>query len=206
MVLLQDDLWNRLSDELGGAMQSALQSCELLLCSLFPTISGPCDTQDFSSGTERLPTGEHAIFLYDMVYDGADLTRMAFDNIDPLISKSLERVETCACPTDEGCIRCIANPLFDQPASKTATCAMLRAIQTILQNEAPTVRHSSEDWTSRLEPESVRQCPSCDAEGSFRSAVLLKLWCENGGRVDASNNLPREHFAGEELPVCPDSR
>lgn len=174
MLLIRDSLWDCLYAELGGRTSVALQSCERLLCSLFPTVSGPCDTQDFSSGIDSLPTGEHAVFLYDMVYDGVGLTKTAFEQMDTLIEKSLERVESCECPTDEGCIRCIANPYVDQTASKDATRKVLRTIREMLECETPTIIHKEDDWTARLDlgqqtcstchssvPPVARFCPNC---------------------------------------------
>ena len=112
--------------------RSALASCERLIASLFPTISGPCDTQDYSSFSEVQKDGSAVIYLYDMVYDGVDLTTGAFDMIGQLIDKSLERLITCDCATDEGCFRCIANPRVEEKSSKEGTAQLLRILQRVI--------------------------------------------------------------------------
>ena len=88
LLLLRNPLWDELVEKLGPSMaKSALGSCERLLAGLFPTISGPCDTQDFSSFSEILRDGNAVIYLYDMVYDGVDLTTGAYEMMDQLIGE-----------------------------------------------------------------------------------------------------------------------
>lgn len=163
MLLIRPPLWSRLVAELAGDAIGALQSTERLLCSLFPTISGPCDAQDFSSGVERLPTSEYAIFLYDLVYDGVDLAKIAFGKIGELVEKSLERLDACSCPGDEGCFRCIANPRVDERVSKAATRQFLQVIADVLRNETPTVVHSDRDWSVELQAQVATSCGRCSA-------------------------------------------
>ena len=129
LVLIRKPLWDEVVSELGptGA-KSALASCERLLSSLFPTVSGPCDTRDYSSVSELLKDGNAVVYLYDMVYDGVDLTTGAFESINLLIEARIERLTTCVCPTDEGCFRCIANPRVDEKTSKEATARLLRSV------------------------------------------------------------------------------
>jgi DEAD/DEAH box helicase domain-containing protein len=163
MLLLRPSLWSQLVAELAGDALGSLQSTERLLCSLFPTISGPCDAQDFSSGAERLPTGEYAIFLYDLVYDGVDLAKIAFGKIGELIEKSLERLDACSCLGDEGCFRCIANPRVDERVSMAATRQFLQVIADVLRNETPTVVHSDRDWSVELQAQVAMSCGRCGA-------------------------------------------
>ena len=163
MILLQADLWATLTAGLGAATVGALRSAERLFCSLFPTISGPCDVNDYSSGTAQLVTGEYAIFLYDLVYGGVDLTRVAFDKIDALVERSLERLDSCSCDGDEGCLRCIANPLFDDPASKTATRQVLAAIHRVLSEETPTIAGTRQDLPVRIQQSPSLKCGTCGA-------------------------------------------
>lgn len=161
MLLFKPDFWSRRSEELPPTTIDGLRSSERLLCSLFPTIAGPCDTNDFSSTIDRLPTGEWAIFLYDLVYDGVDLTKGAFELIDALVARSIERIDTCDCPGDTGCFRCIANPLADEPTSKLATRSILEAIQRVLQHETPSVSRTDEDLADSLQADSAVKCPTC---------------------------------------------
>ena len=162
MLLIKPPLWDSLCDELGAAAQRALQACERLLWGLFPTVVGPCDLQDYSSGVDQLPTGEHAVFLYDQVYDGAGLTKSAFHKLGDLIEKSLERLVSCDCQTDAGCIRCIANPRVNEEASKRATSQVLAALQEMIAHETPRVVHADVDWETKLasRENSCRQCSS----------------------------------------------
>ena len=161
MLSFSKPFWQTISSKLGPHPQSTLFSVERLLASLFPTISGPCDTQDFSSAVDRLVTEENAIFLFDMVFDGVDLTSAAFEKMSELVGKSVERVEQCSCTTDEGCFRCIANPLADEPASKTATVVLLKAIQSVLDSVQPERTNKERDWDSAFEAQAERPCGTC---------------------------------------------
>jgi len=163
MLLIRPPLWSRLLAGLGGDAFGSLQATERLLCSLFPTVAGPCDAQDFSSGIERLPSGEYAIFLYDLVYDGVGLTEAAVATIGQLVGNSLERLDACSCPGDEGCFRCVANPREDQRASKAATRQLLQAIANALRDEAPTVIRAERDWAVELQSETALSCRRCGA-------------------------------------------
>jgi DEAD/DEAH box helicase domain-containing protein len=161
LLLLRRRLWENLTAELGADAKSALTSCERLLVSLFPTISGPCDTQDFSSFSDVIKDGSAAVYLYDMVYDGVDLTTGAFDKMDPLIDKSLARLDACDCATDAGCFRCIANPRVDEKTSRFATRRLLLTIQQILRTECPTITKSTVTSIDALTAEVLIICPSC---------------------------------------------
>lgn len=161
MLSFSKSFWSAISPRLGPNPLSALSSVERLLASLFPTISGPCDTQDFSSAVDRLATDENAIFLFDMVYDGVDLTSAAFDKMPELVGKAIERVEQCSCPSDEGCFRCIANPLADSPASKHATLTLLRAVEQVLEDVPPQLSVTERDWDSAFEAPPATPCGTC---------------------------------------------
>ncbi len=164
MILLKADLWAVLTANLGAAAAGTLRSSERLLCSLFPTISGPCDLNDFSSGTDQLATGEYAIFLYDLIYGGVDLTRTAFDRIHSLVEKALERLDECSCEGDEGCLRCIANPRNDVQVSKAATRQVLAAIHRVLLQETPANPRSRQEWSLRIGQEPSVMCGICGTD------------------------------------------
>ena len=176
-ILIRKPMWDNLTNDLGNAnAKTALTSCERLLSSLFPTISGPCDIQDFSSFSEVLKDGSAAIYLYDNVYDGVDLTTGAFDKIEQLIDKSLERLMTCDCKEDLGCFRCIANPRVGEPTSKDATARLLRTLRDMIAAESPKLTERSDDPATLLAPDAAMTCPSCSA-----NIVKGDRFCKNCG-------------------------
>lgn len=181
MILLRQPLWNAIVSQLGmQTAKSALQSCERLLWSLFPTISGPCDKQDFSSASEILPDGQAAIYLYDMVYDGVDLTTAAFDRACDLLDKANERLQTCECNSDEGCFRCIANPRYLEPTSKAGTTVLLKAIQEVVCGTKPKITRQHDD-EALLDQVRTIKCPSCS-----ESCKYGDRFCSNcGEKVEA---------------------
>ncbi|MEX2142521.1 MAG: DEAD/DEAH box helicase [Pirellulales bacterium] len=176
-ILIKKPMWDDIVRDLGnGNAKAALASCERLISSLFPTVSGPCDIQDFSSFSEILKDGAAAVYLYDNVYDGVDLTTGAFDKIELLIEKALERVTTCDCIEDVGCFRCIANPRQSDPTSKNATARLLRTLRDMIVTESAHVTIRSDDSAALLAPDAVVTCPSC-------SALIAKgdRFCKNCG-------------------------
>lgn len=161
MLAFSRSFWSDMSDKLGLNPHAALLAVERLLASLFPTTSGPCDTQDYSSGIDRLATNENALFLYDTVYDGAGLTTVAFDHISDLVGKAIDRLNSCACTTDEGCLQCIANPLADERVSKMAARTLLISIHEVLMNKDPILREIAQDFDASLLDGAVTECATC---------------------------------------------
>ena len=160
LIRLRRSLWDELVDNLGMQdARSALQSSERLLWGLFPAVSGPCDKQDFSSASEVAPDGTASLYLYDMVYDGVGLTTVALDRMQLLLDKSLERLEQCECDTDQGCFRCVANPLSNEPASKRATLHLLSRLRDELAGECK-ITQVEEEPQLQEEPSS-QPCPAC---------------------------------------------
>jgi DEAD/DEAH box helicase domain-containing protein len=164
MLQFKKPFWEEICRSLGATAGASLESCERLLCSLFPTISGPCDTQDYSSGIDRLPTGETAVFLYDLVYDGVDLTTVAFSKMAELVAKAEEHVMGCECTTDLGCFRCIANPLVNEVTSKAGTIKLLNMIGTMLREETARVTVKLDDWSERLHVPDALKCSACNVD------------------------------------------
>ena len=160
MLSFSDSFWSSLVSQIGPNPQAALSGVERLVTGLFPTVSGPCDTQDYSSAVDRLTNGNNALFLYDTVYDGVDLTTMAFEKMPELIEKSIERVNACTCEEDEGCFRCIANPRSDEASSKRATLNLLTAIQAVLLEKTPTITVNENDWATSGEEVEIT-CKQC---------------------------------------------
>lgn len=160
-LVLRPQLWASFVSTLGDTeAKNALASCERLVSSLFPTVSGPCDTQDYSSFSEVLSDGSAVIYLYDNVYDGAELTTCAFAKALPLITHSLERLMGCECADDTGCFRCIANPKVQEASSKKAASQMLKTIQRELMTE-PVITNSQPDASTLFAPEALAVCPRC---------------------------------------------
>ncbi len=163
MIVLKQPFWDRVRWNLRGNEMQALESCERLLGGLFPTISGPCDTQDFSSAVDQLQTREFAIFLYDAVYDGVGLTFEAFEHMKPLVQKATERLQHCECCEDEGCFRCVANPNRERPASKSDAELVLRELLTELGDHVPHLQTITTDWLSTIEQTAGSPCPTCQS-------------------------------------------
>lgn len=178
MLLLRPALWSRVLNRLGPAdAKAALQSCERLLCSLFPTITGSCDRQDFSSASEITADGQAAIYLYDMVYDGVDLTTAAFDRMQDLVSHASERLSQCECDSDDGCFKCIANPHYPEPSSKVGTAILLTAIQEMLSEDPVSITQPPDG--TRIEPVEAVDAP-CSACGD--STNRGDRFCRNCGQ------------------------
>ena len=163
MLLLKKEFWTSLLPKLNGSETQALEACERLLCGLFPTISGPCDTQDFSSAVDKLPTGELAVFLYDAVYDGVGLTFVAFEMMKELIQKALERVSSCECEEDTGCFSCVANPNKERPASKHDARMILQALLSVLESETARQQTITSDWAGTFEETAAVACTACSS-------------------------------------------
>ena len=163
-VLIRKALWDDAILKLGHRQAGcALACCERLVSSLFPTVSGPCDIQDFSSFSEVLKDGNATIYLYDNVYDGVDLTTGAFDKVQVLIEKALDRLATCECKEDTGCFRCIANPRVDEATSKVATAQLLQMLHDAIVAEQPRITEHSNSGAAVLAPDEIAACPSCSA-------------------------------------------
>ncbi|MCA9039411.1 MAG: DEAD/DEAH box helicase [Planctomycetaceae bacterium] len=176
MLLFQKCFWDQFAGKLGIAPREVLSACEHLFCSLFPTVSGPCDTQDFSSGIDSLSSGELAIFIYDMVYDGVDMTNVAFDLLESLVERTIERITNCDCERETGCIRCVLDPYGNPTASKEMTLEVLRALLNVIENETPVLTEAPADWSRELLLDNRRNCPCCDTE-----ALSTARFCSNCG-------------------------
>lgn len=160
MIRLKRPLWDVLLAELGlQDARSALHSCERLLWGLFPTVSGPCDKQDFSSASEIDADGSASIYLYDMVYDGVGLSMLAFDRMIELLDRAIERLEECGCDADTGCFRCIANPHANEIASKRATGRVLTCLRQSFSSKCIVSEVENDSLDGELVTTSP--CPTC---------------------------------------------
>ena len=111
-----------------------------------------------------------------MAYDGVDLTTCAFNMMGQLIDKSLERLTSCDCTTDEGCFRCIAKTRVDQRSSKADTARLLSILQRVICTEPPKVIPPPTDSTAALAPDARACCLACSA-----TVALGDRFCRNCG-------------------------
>ncbi len=175
LIRLRKPFWDDVVRGLGiQDARLALQSCERLLWGLFPTVSGPCDKQDFSSASEVDPDGIASIYLYDMVYDGVGLTMLACDRMVDLVDKAIERLEQCSCETDAGCFRCIAHPLSNETASKRATMHVLSRLRDEIAGVCKITQ--AEDDSLLHDAPTTRPCSACETP-----VKLGDRFCSNCG-------------------------
>lgn len=133
LLRLEKALWGdvvaRLTEPIAKA---AMETIARLFGSLFPTVTGPCDTTDYSAAADVTKDGLAAVYLYDAVPYGIGLTEQACDRMADLVDRVAERVRTCPCDTDDGCFQCVRNPQAEIAASKTAALTLLDAIRAEL--------------------------------------------------------------------------
>jgi hypothetical protein len=73
-------------------------------------------------------------------------------------------------------LRCIANPLFDDTASKSATRQVLAAIHRVLSEEIPTIAGTRQELPVRIQQSSRLKCGFCGA-----SLLPGARFCSNCG-------------------------
>jgi DEAD/DEAH box helicase domain-containing protein len=157
MLRLERPLWEEVIARLGEpAAKAGLETTARLFGSLFPTVTGPCDTSDYSAAADTPKDGPAAVYLYDMVPYGVGLAVEAFDRMADLVERAAERVRTCPCGTDEGCFQCVRNPQAEVPASKAATLTLLEMIGGELATPSVITQAASEEPA----PASVGNCPN----------------------------------------------
>ena len=158
----------------GVDKMSVYSAIERLLGSLFPVIVGPCDAMDYDTFSERRE-GVVALYLYDQVHDGIDLSVQSFSRIDQLLEKALDRVQSCDCETSEGCFRCVKNPDTPEVTDKHACVRVLERILSQLRQHVPKMRTFNVDV---LEEQQEAQAP-CSKCG--RSVKQDARFCSNCG-------------------------
>jgi len=146
-----------------ATIKVAAESAERLLAGLFPTIAGPCDSQDYSSGIMTTGEGDTAIVLYDSAYGGIGLTEAAYRRTSELVDHALDRVHSCQCETDAGCIRCVAHPRQESDASKSAAITLLQSIKASLDAGSGTSWVADDDSSGPTYPVASAECPSCQS-------------------------------------------
>lgn len=157
---LERPLWDEVVGQLGEQpAKAALVTIARLFGSLFPTVTGPCDTSDYSAAADVPKEGPAAVYLYDTVQYGVGLAVEAFDRMADLVARSAALVRGCGCGTDDGCFQCVRNPQAEVFASKTATLALLDVIAAELA--VPPVLTESAPADDPVGPAAT--CPTCQA-------------------------------------------
>ena len=175
LIALKSRVGHHVQRSVGVPIKLAAESAERLLAGLFPTIAGPCDPQDYSSGTLTTGEGDPAIVLYDTASGGIGLTEVAYRRMGDLFEHAIDRVRSCDCETDAGCIRCVAHPHQESVASKSAATALLQAVKSHLETEAGTSWVSDEDDAPGcFDRATAIQCPKCQATVPNESCFCLK--------------------------------
>lgn len=144
-----------------SSRQSVIHAIERLLGGLFPVISGPCDTMDYSTFSE-IRENRVLWYLYDQVYGGIGLTVQVYDRIGDLFAKALDRVSACSCEEDVGCFRCIRNPDTEETASKSDSVAVLELLCHELEGGEPTREVFEVDVLAEVAARGT--CHKCGAE------------------------------------------
>jgi DEAD/DEAH box helicase domain-containing protein len=182
-LTLSSKLVASLESEMTTRFEDALGSIERLMANLFPIVSGPCDSQDFSSGIERTNAGDHVLYLYDNVYDGVNLTSIAFDSMPSLLMKVEDRITTCDCQDDSGCVCCIADPSRNVPSSKKDTLLVIKHLLDIFNNENPSTKFFSNFGKGIESTVTEIECLGCQ---SFMPATAR--FCSNCGHKNQEVN------------------
>ena len=182
---LRPALIQSLQSQFQNRVEVVLGSIERLMANLFPIVAGPCDSQDFSSGIEKTNAGELVIYLYDNVYDGVNLTSIAFDNIKPLLEKVEDRIQSCDCQLECGCVRCIADPMREATTSKKDSLCIVRALIDLLETENPPTKHFARPDAGIGSSTTDIECTTCQTLVSASSK-----FCSNcGTQVEELSNV-----------------
>jgi len=174
-IELQSELCGSIDKEVAASSRlSVVNAIGRLIRSLFPVISGPCDTMDFDTFSEARP-GKIAWYLYDRVHDGIDLTVRAYRRVPELFDKALDRVRSCKCEDDKGCFRCIRNPEEEEVSSKSDCVKVLMLLCAELSAD-PTEQVFQVDALEQDGSSGV--CPACEAPVDYTAN-----FCSNCGEA-----------------------
>lgn len=125
------------------------------------------------------------IYLYDNVYDGVNLTSIAFDNIKPLLEKVEDRIQSCDCQLECGCVRCIADPTREATTSKVDSLYVVRAVIEMLETENPPTKHFARPDAGIGSSSTDIECTKCETLVS----ASAKFCSECGTRTEESSNV-----------------
>ncbi len=184
-LALRPSLVKSLQAQMKNRVEVVLGSIERLMANLFPIVSGPCDSQDFSSGIDKSNAGDLVLYLYDNVYDGVNLTAIAFDNVKPLLEKVEDRILSCDCVDECGCVRCIADPMRVAPSSKAESLLVVKTLIEMFENENPTTRHFPRPDAGIESSTADIECSSCKAVVSANA----KFCPECGTRIEELSHV-----------------
>jgi len=182
-IALRAGMIGSLQAQMKTRIEVVLGSIERLMVNLFPIIAGPCDSQDFSSGIEKSNSGDLVLYLYDNVYDGVNLTSIAFDNVRQLLEKVEDRIHSCDCVDDCGCVRCIADPMREAPSSKQEALLVVGRLIAIFTGENPTTKTFPRPDAGIETISSEVECSKC------QTLVLASAkFCSNCGNRNEEQN------------------
>jgi DEAD/DEAH box helicase domain-containing protein len=116
-----------------GEARTAFNGLAPLMTGLLPTVLGPCDLGDFAIHPQW-GEDEAKLYIYDVAYDGIDLTMHAFGRLDDLLQATLTRATECDCTDDAGCFRCVRNPFDDVPTDRRLTREMLKLLASSISS------------------------------------------------------------------------
>ena len=184
-LALRPSLVKSLQTQMKNRVEVVLGSIERLMANLFPIVSGPCDSQDFSSGIDKSNAGDLVLYLYDNVYDGVNLTAIAFDNVKPLLEKVEDRIRSCDCIDECGCVRCIADPMREAPSSKAESLLVVRTLIEMFENENPSTRHFPRPDAGIESSTADIECSSCKSVVSAN----VKFCPECGTRIEELSHV-----------------
>ncbi|MDZ4847870.1 MAG: DEAD/DEAH box helicase [Pirellulaceae bacterium] len=184
-LALRSSLVKSLQSQMKNRMEVVLGSIERLMANLFPIVSGPCDSQDFSSGIDKTNAGDLVLYLYDNVYDGVNLTAIAFDNIKSLLEKVEDRILSCDCAIESGCVRCIADPMREASSSKADSLLVARTLIQMFESENPATRHFPRPDAGLESATAVIECLKCTNVVS----ATTKFCPECGTRIEELSHV-----------------
>jgi DEAD/DEAH box helicase domain-containing protein len=117
-------------EEMGLSFDGGLHALEHAIIAMAPMFA-MCDRWDIGgmSTASHADTGEATIFIYDGFEGGIGISENLYQNIKPLLEKTLELIETCECK--DGCPSCIYSPKCgngNEPLDKKAAHIILQRL------------------------------------------------------------------------------
>jgi len=80
----------------------------------------------------EIPSQSAGIFIYDGVSGGVGFSHKMYQNIENLMSRTINRLENCSCESDEGCLSCTMSPMCgdgNEPLDRVQAADILNYIQ-----------------------------------------------------------------------------
>ena len=154
-------LWMEFEDFVPGSLEvhqhymGGIHALEHAAIGLFP-LTVLCDRNDMGgiSYPRHPELGKGAVFIYDGHPGGVGLAKAGFQNLEDLLTKTLETVQTCEC--EEGCPSCIYSPKCgsgNKPLDKSACISVLEIMLDKKKIKAPSHDYPPEIEVAALAPE-----------------------------------------------------